>query len=310
MAGYVYQCTALVLTLFSVSLYANAVTETDLATQSAINQSQLTSGLGAPYTQVGHWQFALGLGYGKYENPRASNRDTSLYFVPRIAYYGERFYLENAKMGYAIVETPSHALDFITDVNEDGVNFNDNSLIVAMVSKTVSRTDGDFQHFNDSFYLLNNTHPRRLSYMGGIEYSYSGSFSAQFNFLQDISSTHNGIESKFELGHKWLIFGIQASLFYQVNYKTSELANYYYGLNDDDVIIKSDFGALYAEGAKHEMQAFFTQQLQLQLSYPISNHWALIGDFRRVNLGAEMRNSPWIERQWLSHFFVGVAWHY
>lgn len=282
----------------------------DVATQQAINKSQLTSGLGAPYMQVGQWHFALGMGYGKYENPRASNRDTALYFVPRIAYYGERFYFENAKMGYALLEKPTHALDFILDINEDGINFNDNSLLVAMVSKTASRNDNDFQHFNDTFYFLNDTHPRHLSYMGGVEYSYSGKLRAQINVLQDVSSVHNGIEGKFDIGKKWQVGHLNAALFYQLNYKSSELANYYYGLDDEDVVINNVWGAIQATEAKYKMRAFFTHQLQLQLSYPLSKKWSVVGDLRRVYLGNEMLNSPWIERKWLTHFFVGVAWQY
>src|SRR5882757_7738292 len=53
---------------------------------------------------VGHWNLSVGLGLGSRTNPVLGASDIPLVVVPKLSYYGKRFFLDNLDIGVALYE--------------------------------------------------------------------------------------------------------------------------------------------------------------------------------------------------------------
>jgi len=74
-------------------------------------------------TLVGQWDFSLGFGWGKHTNPLYDGKDTPLYVVPSLRYYGEKLYFDDGVLGYTFFDSPNISISVIAQLNGHAASF-------------------------------------------------------------------------------------------------------------------------------------------------------------------------------------------
>src|SRR6186713_2453572 len=92
----------------------------------------------AECVEVGQWDISLALGGGVRTNPVRSNSDIPLVAIPRISYYGKRFFLENLELGVTLHESDSNTFNLVAAPGYDRVFFVRNDLQNIFVDSGVS----------------------------------------------------------------------------------------------------------------------------------------------------------------------------
>lgn len=77
---------------------------------------------------IGDWQFSVGLGLGGRSNPLVEGDDIPLFVLPKVSYYGERFFWESTTLGFTLVETNRQSINVVATVGFDQMYFNDLSI--------------------------------------------------------------------------------------------------------------------------------------------------------------------------------------
>lgn len=78
--------------------------------------------------EIGRWEVSVGLGLGQRSNPIIDGDDIPILVLPKISYYGKRFFLENFTLGYTLLEPEGHQLNAVLTPSFDQMYFNDLSL--------------------------------------------------------------------------------------------------------------------------------------------------------------------------------------
>lgn len=73
---------------------------------------------------VGQWSFNLAMGMGLRSNPVLNQDDTPLLVLPELSYYGKRFFLKNFDLGFTLLETRRHQLNWLLLPSRDQMYFN------------------------------------------------------------------------------------------------------------------------------------------------------------------------------------------
>jgi outer membrane scaffolding protein for murein synthesis (MipA/OmpV family) len=95
---------------------------------------------------VDEWRLDLAVGLGMRSNPILDLKDTPLVLLPEVSYYGQRFFLRNLDLGFALVETERHQVNWVMVpsydqmyFNEwDPLNFSDSTISLSGYSSAVS----------------------------------------------------------------------------------------------------------------------------------------------------------------------------
>ena len=142
-------------------------------------------------TEIGKWQFGLSIGLGLRSNPLYNSNDIPLVLLPRVSYYGERFFLENLEAGWTLAETDAWMFNALVTPSYDGVFFNrwDPGNIFTDIVADSSAVEGSADNAGDDVNsgTENNAadsadnqtqidpdelSKRRFSYLGGLDISW------------------------------------------------------------------------------------------------------------------------------------------
>lgn len=77
---------------------------------------------------VGQWQFSLAIGLGGRTNPLLEGDDIPLFILPKVSYYGERFFWETTTLGFTLLESEHQNFNLVATVGFDQMYFNDWSI--------------------------------------------------------------------------------------------------------------------------------------------------------------------------------------
>lgn len=278
------------------------------------------------YTPTKMWHFDLTVGYGEWDNPLHDQHPQPLFILPKISYYSERFYLENFRLGYALYETPHSSIDVISDLNLDGIYFNQSYLISSLTS--------NFNRFsiNDELRFDYAKH-RHLSYMTGLKWSYINDFRLGAKLLTDMTKVHNGYEAQFMLGKFWQLKHSSVGLNLVVEYKSSKLIDYYYGieLEETAVMLTENQKAVIKEGLlnanydsaeidamipdkvymnthTYQGRSSFNYIIEALWQIPLTHSLSMITKLQLQYLGDGIAQSPLIKESKLSNYFIGINW--
>ncbi|WP_371186200.1 MipA/OmpV family protein [Thalassotalea maritima] len=242
---------------------------------------------------VNQWQFAMSFGYGSIETPIANHQNLDIYILPNISYYGERFFIDNTTLGYALYEQGPWFVDVVGKLNEDGLYFKfDNVGALAAVGLDFGRGWSGFDIASVE---------RDVSYLAGIAVNYETPLiQTSVRFYQDISSVHNGSElevsaAKYVNIADWLLTGEVS-----ITHKSHELLSYYYQLaRNESVMMIGTYTPLHSGtniNAKFVADYRLTEQLSFSFSY------------RQTWLTDEITNSPIVDTDSIAMFFSGVTY--
>lgn len=186
------------------------------------------------YIDSGSWEFELYLGSFHATSPVNTDNDINLYVLPKIRYYGDRFYFENTTLGFSLIENEKWTFDLISQFNLDAVNF-----------ETNNKKKFNFLRFLPAGTLIMVPFETEIPPIKDRKFSYMGGFKAQYEFTpnwfigidltRDISSVHDGKQAHLITGFKESAGPYSIYTEIGFDFKDSKLSDYYYGLHESDI---------------------------------------------------------------------------
>jgi outer membrane protein len=118
---------------------------------------------------------------------------------------------------------------------------------------------------------------------------------------QDISQVHKGQVASFAFKRIWQINDNRIKLTAGAHWKSSNLLDYYYGIDQKD----TQHSEFYYQG-KSGFEPFFS----LTLQKPINRHWIWLGSIGSKRLAKGMSDSPIVVEKFIHRVFLGVAYRF
>ncbi len=243
---------------------------------------------------VGEWEFGIELGYSHIPNPIAGGDDLRLPMLFRFSFYADKFFLETGTFGYTLWETPTQRVNLIATPNLDYFYFAESGSAKAVLTRPFQ----PFIPIDEYWGPEEPLNERKLTYLGGIEYSaFSGPWQWQVKAGSDISVGHDGYEIWVSGKHTWQ--SGRVSLYTSVGavYRDAKLANYYYGVSEADTW---QFWYHYAPGASWSPYASFNASYELTESVSL----LLLTAVQKPD--ESIRISPLVVEDWFTATFIGI----
>jgi len=251
----------------------------------------------ADCVEMGQWDISLSLGGGVRTNPVRSNSDIPLLAIPKISYYGKRFFLENLELGVTLHETDSNAFNLIAAPGYDRVFFVRNDLQNVFINSVPSGLyagAGFVDTTAGRVPVPGNVplRPRRITYLAGPEWSFSrGRLTGQLNALYEVTGRHKGTEVRAAVSAPVIRRKGELVVSGGATWKSAELVRYYYELEN-----------VYEPGAA------FNPFLKVAYDLPLSERWALSAFVHYEHLADAVADSPLISEPQVTTAFVGFVY--
>ncbi len=242
---------------------------------------------------VGKWEISASFGVGQRSNPVAGKSDIPLVVIPRISYYGKRFFLENLELGFTLHDGDANTFNLIATPGYDRVFFYRNDLqnifIAGGFAAAPSYTNTNVQIPAEGREFL--VGKRRTTYMVGPEWTFGyGIVTGQVDALREVTGRHDGYEVRAALAAPLLRSKGSLVGSAGLTWKSREVVHYYYGVDE-----------LYEAGSA------FNPFVKLRYALPLSERWTLNAFAHYEHLDNSISNSPIVTENHVTTFFAGVV---
>jgi outer membrane protein len=241
---------------------------------------------------VGELDVSLSLGFGQRSNPVADKSGTPLLVIPRISYYGKRFFLENLDFGFTAYEGESNTFSLLATPGYDrAFFFSDDPQNIFVAGGTVFQTGMVAPAPGVEIPVKK----RRTTYLLGPEWTFGyGRLTGQLNALREVTGRHEGYELRGAFSVPLLRSKGLLTAGAGFTWKSAEVVRYYYGID-----------GLYVPGAA--FNPFVKMSYSLPLSDRASNRWTVNAFAQYEHLAGAIANSPVLAEDHVTTFFAGVA---
>ncbi|NQD35696.1 MipA/OmpV family protein [Permianibacter sp. IMCC34836] len=238
--------------------------------------------------RTGEWEIGIALGYGYAPNPLADADDILLPVLPRISYYGERFFIETSTIGYTLAESAQQRLNLIARPNLDYFYFADSGTFYSVLTHPFR------------YGLPGELSKRELTWLGGLEYSwFRGPWQLQISAGADISVGHDGYEATLGGKYHWQHDDNSLQLSLGLLYRDDRLTDYYYGVTEEET---SWLEKRYAPGSSLSPYFSLTDEHQL------SEHLSLLMMLAVQRPDSVISDSPLVTERWFTASFFGLSY--
>jgi MipA family protein len=243
---------------------------------------------------VGKFELSASFGIGQRSNPVAGKSDLPLVVIPRISYYGKRFFLENLELGYTLHESASNTFSLIAAPGYDRAFFRRSDLQNIFIPAGTNFTQFNGAVINVPIEVVDRefvVSPRHTTYLAGPEWTFGyGALSGQLNALREVTGEHDGYEVRGALGVPLIRSKHSLTASTGFTWKSRETVRYYYGV-----------AALYEPGSA------FNPFIKLQYALPLSDRWAINAFAHYERLASSIADSPVVAEDHVTTAFAGVV---
>ncbi|MEZ9198287.1 MipA/OmpV family protein [Shewanella sp. 10N.286.54.B9] len=258
--------------------------------------------------EVGRWDIGIALGYGEKSNPLKDFDDIPLYAIPTIAYYGDQWFFDNGNIGYTLTEGENYTINLVGTFSTDRAFFYrwDPSNIFLLKGNSVERATtrgptimaASSEPEIDTSELAN----RNFTYLGGAEaFLYTRFGIVKASVAHDLFNVHNGTEAQL----KWLYnipldswnFEFAAVL----DWKSEQVVDYYYGIRASESPYWSE---------KYQAESALNQSIEFTGQYVLTENWNLLLVARYTDIADAIVDSPLVEKDYTTTYFVGAAYRF
>lgn len=270
------------------------------------------------------WTLGIALGQGRRSNPFVASNDMNINAVVDATWYGERFFFDNGDLGYTFAQSSRFSsnalLTFDNERNYFSYLNNGSSGLDISSLRTIAEENGFSGGMGiagvDDFNSLSTAELEELIYQdidsslperdfaanGGFEMLYISPWGdLQAQFLSDISSTHNGESAFVSYSYPWLMPHSEVSLTLGLEWKSSNLLDYYYGVRKEESL---EGRPVYRAGSGTN------GVMRLTASQALNEHWKLVGMVEREYLSSAIRRSPIINENRITSYFLGLYYQF
>ncbi|TMO80964.1 structural protein MipA [Pseudoalteromonas sp. S3776] len=246
---------------------------------------------------VKQWHVNLSAGVGVITNPLHGGKNVPLPLIPRIAFYGERWFFDNGRLGYTLKENQQHHFNIVSELNAESrffINWHPNNLFVLPASTGGAAFAQALNKPQPKKIHVDNIDKRHLALDAGGSYHYvQQNHVLSIQLLHDISNVYNGIRGAVQWQYHSRIGRLKLKPTLGVNYKSAELNSHFYGLKAHETSLgKIDVGSSWQPYAK------------IDASWPLSEANSLRFHVAYYDYSA-MDSSPLFERNYSMTAFIG-----
>jgi MipA family protein len=239
---------------------------------------------------VGQWELSASIGVGERSNPISGRSDLPLVVVPRISYYGKRFFLENLELGFTLYEGPSSTLNLVAAPGYDRAFFVRSDLqnvFIPFGASIAIPTNAPLAQEGANFPVG----PRHTTVLLGPEWSFQyGLISGQVNALREVTGEHEGYEVRAAVAVPVLRSKSSLVASAGLTFKSEELVRYYYGIE-----------------RLYEPDSALSPFIKLQYSRPLSDRWRVSAFAHYEHLADDIADSPVVSENHVTTFFAGLS---
>ena len=255
------------------------------------------------------WQLGIAIGIGVKQNPLQDGDNIPLVLLPDIAWYGESAYFDNGELGYQLYNDNNFAMETFVSINDERAYFSfwhpTNILFsqFQLSNSIAPENGGDFGSELDATdkisVSIKDIGKRKWALDAGLRVHYwQGDNQWQVSLKQDVSSVHKGMQASLSYLYHWQSGSWSMSLKPQLQWKSSKLLDYYYGLDaTDNVDIKYFYQAT---------SGWFST-LTLLAVKPFAEDWSILFKASATHLADAMSDSPIVNKDNIISAFIGVA---
>jgi outer membrane protein len=233
---------------------------------------------------VGDLEVSVSVGYGTRTNPVAGRDDIPLFVLPRVSYYGKRFFLESLEPGVTLYESDAHTFNLIASPGFDRVFFNRKDLqnvIVPLATVAPSFGAQDVQQFEVG--------RRHTTYLAGPEWMFRhDDFIGQVSALYEVTGRHNGYEVRAAVSAPLVQREQSLVVNTGLTWKSAETVAYYYGVP----------GLYRPDGA-------LSPFIKLNYALPLSDRWTFTAFVHYEHLDGSIVDSPIVSDREVVTAFAG-----
>jgi MipA family protein len=227
-------------------------------------------------------RWSVGGGAAVVDSPFAGE-DTRVIPYPLVTYEGERFFFRGIGVGARLFSTSSFRVDGLLQARLQGWDADDLGLEALAVNGVDRTLLEDRDHSADA----------------GLQFTSRGSYGdVQLQLLADVTDASRGYEARLDY-----TYGIEISPRFQlrpgasVSWLSDDMANYYFGLLDEEV----ERGL-----SAYRPDAVVIPSLSVGAVYTLTKSWTLTGAVSYSLLPDEIEDSPLIDSSQVTTFRLGL----
>ncbi len=250
------------------------------------------------------WELGFAAGYGVRTNPLINSKDIPMYVVLNIAWFGNYLFFDNGDVGLSIHETDKLSINFIAHINNEREIFEwlNNSQLGLQFNGSTS----GFSPVNTNPDVIPakpvEVPDRNLAVDGGLEMIYADDWGdLQLQVLGDLTNTHKGLEVWASYAFPWQSGDWNIVPSVGLNWKSSHLLDYYYGIRDSEVE---------KNRPAYKAQSGFNSFARLSIAYHINDNWGITGIAEYETLSGSIRHSPIVDEDGIGTLFIGLMYNF
>lgn len=251
------------------------------------------------------WELGLAGGYGVRTNPLINSKDIPMYVVLNIAWFGDYLFFDNGDVGLSIHETDKLAINFIAHINNEREIFEWLNNSQLGIQFNAAGTSGFSPVVTDPDVIPAKpveAPGRSLAVDGGLEMIYADDWGdIQLQVLGDLTNTHKGFEVWASYAFPWQSGDWNIVPSVGLNWKSSHLLDYYYGIRDYEVE---------QNRPAYKGSSGFNGFARLSVAYHINDNWGITGIAEYETLSRSIRNSPIVDEDGIGTLFIGLMYNF
>lgn len=269
---------------------------------------------------VDTWQVGLAIGVGVKSNPLVDGDNIPLILLPDIAYYGESWYWDNTEVGYQWTASSSFSFETFVSANAERAffSFADISNILSPsslgslalpengLSSTIDVEMPETINPGDTFP----TEPVSVDDIADRDWAVDMGFRLHWLLAQsewtlslktDVSKVHKGNQLRLAYQYFWQLDKLRIKTSVFADWKSSNLIDYYYGVDERDGVLPFSF---------YDGKAGWQPGVQISLSREINDSWNFIAFASHQRFHKGMYRSPLVHEKHTSSIFVGAVYRF
>jgi len=261
------------------------------------------------YIEVDRWDLGFAVGYGEISNLIKDFDDTPIYVIPTIAYYGDNWFFDNGSLGYTLLEGNDYSVNLLGTFSSDRAFFyrwDPSNIFQARSSAGGSRNSQNplsIRSISSEPKLdINELESRHFTYLGGVEtFFYSPFGTLKLAVTHDLFNVHNGTEAQFKWSHSATFNRWNIELSAMLDWKSKQIVDYYYGIRASENAYWSNM---------YQAQSALNQSVAITGQYALTDSWGLLLMARYTHVASTITQSPLVEKNHTTTYFVGAAYRF